>query len=833
MKTKAFLPIIIIPLFCLLAFSCNKNPLKDASLSTEQKVEYLLGKMTIQEKVDMISGVNTFYTLSNKRLGIPALKMTDGPLGVKIPDATAFPAGVCMAATWDTALIYQTGSAIGSEARSDGKNVLLGPTMNIHRLPGGGRNFESFSEDPYLASRMAVSYIKGVQSEGVIATAKHFACNNQEYDRLAIDVQAVDRTLNEIYYPAFRASVEEANCQAVMGAYNRLNGSYTCASYDLLTKTLKNDWGFQGLVMSDWNAVHGVKENIDGGLDIEMPGGEFLKRDTVLNLINSKLVSEEQINDKVRRILRVMFTMGIFEGKPDSLPFNSAKNKEIAQLVAEEGMVLLKNEKQVLPLLSGKLKKIAVIGPNGDRAVTGGGGSSHVNPSKLVSPLDGLKTALPGCDISFARGVLTESRGKVIGPANLFSKQVNGQPGLVAEYFINPDLEGEPYKTMIDTCIFFEWNYNPVNLPDSVDEHFSIRWTGFIKPTQEGTYMISSTSDDGSRLFLDNKLVINNWGIQGFRTKSYIVKLESGKLYPIKLEYFENTGFAGVKLEWDLISDNNYISEAVKIAQNADVAVVFAGLSETDESEGWDNPELTMPYAQDELIAAVAKVNKNTVVVLFGGIPLSMSPWINNVAAVVEAWYPGEACGTAIADVLTGKTNPSGKLPVTFVKRWEDSPAFGNYPGSDGKVNYAEGIYVGYRYFDSKTSVKPLFAFGHGLSYTQFKYSGLKIESAGNMKYTVSATITNTGNFDGREVVQLYVSDKKCSVDRPVKELKSFAGVTLKKGESKEIKLYIDDKAFTFYHPVAKKWTLENGEFDIMLGSASDDIRATASIIIE
>jgi beta-glucosidase len=835
MNLKTFYLSGILVMICLISNASTGNTSKSDSIAIEQKVTALLNKMTLEEKVDMISGVNTFYSKANIRLGIPSFKMTDGPLGVHGPNATAYPAGVCMAATWNADLIRETGAAIGSEAKAAGKNVLLGPTMNIHRLPGGGRNFESFGEDPFLASRMAVSYINGVQSEGVIATAKHFACNNQEYDRLAIDVQADERTLNEIYFPAFKASVQEANCQAIMGAYNRLNGHYTSASYDLLTKTLKKDWGFNGFVMSDWNAVHAVKENIDGGMDIEMPGGDFLKRDTVMSLIRNKLVTEDQINDKVRRMLRVMFTMQLFDSKPVQVPFNAAKNQAIAQRVAEEGMVLLKNERQVLPMLAGKYKTIAVIGPNADKAETGGGGSSHVKPAmEPVSPLNGLKSALgSGSKIVFAKGVLTESHGSIISSANLVPLSGQGKSGLSAEYYINQDFEGNPYATCIDSTINFEWNYNPKCLPASADEHFSVRWTGFLKPSKSGTYMISSTSDDGSRLYLDNKLIVNNWSIQGFRTKSAIVTLEAGKLYPIKLEYFENTGYAGMKLEWELISDNNYITEAVRAAQNSEVAVVFAGLSEKDESEGWDNPELIMPYAQDELISAVAAVNKNTVVVLFGGIPLNMTAWIDKVAAVVQVWYPGESCGTAIANVLTGKVNPSGKLPVTFVKRWEDSPAYANYPGSKGKVDYAEGIYVGYRFFDTKTKTKPLFAFGHGLSYTHFTYSDLKIEAKAGNNYKVSVTITNNGNYNGSEVVQLYVSEKECSVDRPVKELKAFSKVFLQKGETKTVDLLLDDKAFAFYHPTLHKWTVEKGVFDILVGSASDDIRSIVSINLQ
>lgn len=649
---------------------------KNSKASIEKRVEDLLKRMRLEEKIDMLGGTG-FESKPNKRFGIPALNMTDGPMGVRWGKATAFPAGVAMAASWNAELIKQIGQALARETKAKGRNVLLGPCVNIQRVPYAGRNFESFGEDPYLATRIVVAYVKGVQSEKVIATTKHFACNNQEYERLSIDTIVDERTLNEIYFPAFKAAVQEAGCWAIMCAYNRLNGQHCSSSSLLLTDILKHKWGFKGFVMSDWGAVHSTIPTLFSGLDIEMPKDLYLKREKVLEAVKTGFIKESKINDKVRRMLRVMFSIGLFDTKkPDAGALDTQEHRKLALRASQESTVLMKNEKNLLPLNIKKTKSVAVIGQNAATARVGGGGSAKVNTFYSVSPLEALK-----------------------------------------------------------------------------------------------------------------------------------------KKFGKKIKIYYSSGLS--------------LKEATKTAKTSDVAIVFAGLSNSIESEGKDREDLSLPHNQEKLIKAVSKVNKNTVVVLNSGAPVLMNNWLEQIPALVEVWYPGQEGGNAIADILFGKVNPSGKLPMTFPKKWEDSPAYGNYPGKDGVLHYKEGIFVGYRHFDKK-NIEPLFPFGHGLSYTTFSYGDLKItpkKVKKNENVEVRLTIKNTGLCEGAETVQLYLSDIKASVERPPKELKGFKKVYLKPNEKKRISLILKPSDMEFFDACRRDWFAEPGKFKVMVGSSSRDIR--------
>jgi beta-glucosidase len=700
-------------------------PYKNSKLAVEQRVEDLLGRMTLEEKVDMLSGGTWMDTRAIPRLGIPALKMNDGPLGVRYwsPDisgtkgsfgTTAFPSGISMAATWDPDLVQREGKAIGQQVKAFGRNMLLGPTVNIARLPQWGRNFEGYGEDPYLASRMAVAYVKGVQGEGVIGTVKHFAANNQEYERTRVDVKVSERALHEIYFPAFKAAIQEAGAGAVMSAYNKVNGVWCAENPHLLTEVLKKQWGFKGLVVSDWCSTHSTVEMEKAGLDVEMPSAESLKDflkdstysrfgfmggfaapDKLLPEVRGGKVEQSLIDDKVRRILGVMFTSGLFD-RQETAPTNVVDTPEqqaVARQAAIESMVLLKNAGNLLPLVSGKVRSIAVIGPNAAVARTGGGGSSRVTPkSTPLSPLDGIK----------------ERAG------NQF------QIG----YALGCSMEGE----------------------DKAKETPAAR--------------------------------------------------------------------AGL------------IQEAVTLAEKSDVALIFAGYSPDTEQEMYDR-KLELPAGQDDLILAVAKANKNTVVVLHSGGPVLVGRWLGQVPALLEAWYPGQQIGQAVAAILFGDANPSGKLPVTFLQRWTDSSAYGNYPGKNLTVEYAEGIYVGYRHFDKK-NIAPAFPFGHGLSYSTFVYSGLQVNPrkvGPGQPVEVSMSVRNTGSREGAEVVQLYVRDVQSSVDRPVRELKAFRRVVLKPGEAQTVTLPLGPGAMAFYDEGKKDWVAEPGAFEVQAGSSSRDIR--------
>ncbi len=662
------------------------------------KIESLIKQMTLEEKVALLAGVDFWRTHAIERLGIPAFKVTDGPHGARTMDnadlkmtlpATCFPTGVSMAATWNPDLINKVGTALGEETRVRGCVVLLGPCVNIHRSPLGGRNFESYSEDPFLSSQMTAAIVKGIQSKKVSACVKHFALNNSEYQRFTISSEGDERTRREIYFPSFEKAIKEAGAWSVMCSYNKIDGAYASENHWLLTELLKDEWGFEGLVMSDWYATHTTIPVANAGLDLEMPGPARFFNEALVKAVKEGAVAEKTIDDKVRRILGVMMKTGALDGNLT----DAGKNKEfpmhgkLACEVAEEAIVLLKNDNNLLPLNKDKVKSIAVIGPNAANAVIQGGGSAQVTPYYKVAPLDALR--------------------KFCGD----KVQIIHEPG--------------------------------------VDE--------------------TQTPD--------------------------------------------------------------LLEKAAKAAAGADVAIVFVGTNEKLESEGNDRKDMNLPPGQDELIVKVAKANPKTIVVLNNGSPVDM-PWIDSVPAVVEAFFPGQECGNAIANILFGVVNPSGKLPDTFPKRYEDNPAFPYYPGENDKVVYGEGIFVGYRHYDAK-NVEPLFPFGHGLSYTTFEYSNLKISPPKTKdKIKVSIEVKNTGKAAGKEVVQVYVSDISSSVPRPPKELKAFSKVALKPGEKKKVEFTLTKDALSFYDVKTKNWVAEPGDFEILVGSSSRDIRVRRKVTL-
>lgn len=800
----------------------------------EQKIQQLIKQLTLEEKIDLLGGTG-FETKPIDRLGIPSLKMTDGPLGVRWNKATAFPSGILMAATFNPDLIEQVGKAIAIETKAKGRNVILAPCVNIARIPMGGRNFESFGEDPYLASRMTVSYIKGVQSENVVATVKHFAANNQEHQRMFVDVQVDKRTLNEIYFPAFKAAVKEANVLAVMAAYNKVNGFYCSDNKYLLKTTLKNKWNFRGLVMSDWGAVHSTELTFKNGLDLEMPDGKFLNRKTLLHKIKNGELSEDELNDKISRLLRIMFKIDLFDKyKYDSTKVNTIEHQNLALEVAKEGMVLLKNENYLLPLDLSKINSLAVIGPTSNVAIYGGGGSSMVSPIKTVSPLEALQNKIGDkVKINFDQGDLLMGFIQIIKPEFLYPDRNGKENGLKGEYFDNIDLKGYPKRARIDKNLNFDWE-NEAPFPDFSKDFFSVRWTGYIKVDKSGKYLIQVSSDDGVRLFIDDKLVIDNWNDHAELTNSYPLTFTANKFYKIKLEYYERSGAAicrfGLREQKD-----DLITQAVKTAKKSDVTLVFVGTNFVSESEGFDRKDLFLPGKQEQLIDEISKVNKNTIVILTTGSPVLMNNWIDKVPAVLQTWFGGEQIGNAIADILLGNTNPSCKLPITFPIQWEDCSAFKTYTVEDGVSRYNDQIFVGYRHFD-KYNIEPLFPFGFGLSYSTFEFSDLKVSKNNftqDEQIEISCKVKNTGTRTGKEVVQLYIIDLKSSLPRPVKELKRFSKIELNPGESKEIRFILNSEDFKFFEPDIDDWKLESGEFKIMIGNSSRDIKLSTNIFIE
>ncbi|MCP5053510.1 MAG: hypothetical protein GY940_40465, partial [bacterium] len=754
--------------------------------------------------------------------------------------ATAFPASVSIAAAWNPELTKEIGIVIARELKSKGRNYLLGPCVNIHRHPLGGRNFESYGEDPFLAARMAVAFIQGVQSENVLACVKHFACNNQEWERHKVDVGVDERGLREIYLPAFKAAVKEAGVWTVMAAYNLLRGHHCSESKALLEDILKKEWAFEGFVVSDWDGTHSTVNAANGGLDLEMPEGIFFGVE-LLEAVRKGEVSEATINDKIRRLMRVRFEAGLFDfpAAVDETMIRRDEHKQLALRAAKEGIVLMKNKNRLLPLDRQKIKTIAVIGPNALEARTGGGGSSMVVPLYSVSPMQGLKKAVgEEIIIGYAPGIAIRGDILPLEPGFLIpgdAVDTEGQKGLAGEYFMNLNFEGEPALTRTDPSVNFNWGYDaphPSLYRENGLNRFSMRWTGKLLPPKSGVYKLNVLYTNGIRVYLEDRLIIDNWEKNPLKFKTVSVPLESGKAYPVRIEYFCGGGLSIVKFGWEL-PGHDYINEAVELAKKSDVAIIFAGLHARFESESHDRTRLELPN-QAVLIKAVAKANPNTVVVMETGGMVLMDSWLDDIDALIQAWYPGQEGGNAIADVLFGSYNPGGKLPFSFLRSYEHSPAFKDYKDRSLKSPYAEGLFVGYRYLD-KHNIQPLFPFGHGLSYTTFEYSGLTIEPVNNdnAALMINVNIKNTGQRSGAEVVQVYIKDMEASLDRPEKELKGFSKVFLEPGESKKVSIKLDRDAFSFYHPGQKQWIVEPGEFEIRVGSSSKDTRLKKKVSVQ
>ncbi|HYM79123.1 MAG TPA: glycoside hydrolase family 3 C-terminal domain-containing protein [Candidatus Dormibacteraeota bacterium] len=798
-----------------------------AAADVETRVDSILSKMTLQEKIEIIGGTKDFYTRPIPRLGIPSLRMSDGPMGVHDYGlTTAYPAGIALAASWDVDLAEHFGTAMGKDARARGVHFILGPGMNIYRAPMNGRNFEYFGEDPFLASKMAVSVINGIQGQRVIATAKHFAGNNSEFARMTLSSGIDERTLREIYLPAFEASVKDAHVGAVMDAYNLVNGTYMTQNSYLNNEILKKDWGFDGIVMSDWGATHDGLAAANGGLDLEMPAPTFMNRDALLPAIDAGKMPVAILDDKVRRILRKAIEFGFLDQPQTdtSIPSYNQEGRQVALEIARGSMVLLKNTGNLLPLDESKVKTIAVLGPDAYPAVVGGGGSSETRPFNAVSYLEGISNRM-GTKAKVLYAVDVPVLDEVFENSE-FVTAPGGESGLNGEYFSNEELKGPPALARTDKHVHFDWGEGSFAPGEPVD-HFSIRWTGYFVPKESGDYKFFTSADDGVRLYVGDEIAIDDWQPHSQTLDTAARHLEAGRAYKIRLEYFESVGSAIVG--FGVTRAEAFIGRETKaLAAKADAVVVCVGFDDKTEGEGFDRP-FQLPGGQDELIRQIGTVNKNVIVVLTTGGNVDMTRWVENVPAILQAWYPGQEGGTGLAQILFGDFSPSGKLPASFERRWEDDPAFHSYypkPG-ESRVDYSEGVFVGYRHFD-RSEAKPLFAFGYGLSYTTFAYSKLSVTpQTGNLNEPVSVSfyVKNTGHREGAEVAELYVGDSHSSVPRPIKELKAFAKVNLKPGESRHITLTLNRRAFSFYDVQKKGWSAEPGDFSILVGGSSANIR--------
>ena len=820
--------------FCLfmhaLVLRADVPPYQNTSAPLEQRVDDLFGRLTQEEKLALLGGTG-FTTQPIPRLGVPAMAMADAGQGVRggqestMGPATAFPAGVLMASTWDTNLIWQVGEAIGEEARNKGSGVqiLLGPAVNIHRSPLGGRNGEYFSEDPFLAARLAVAYIQGMQSTGVSSCVKHFACNNQESDRGDVNVTVGERALREIYLPAFEAAVKEGKAWSVMSSYNLVNGRHSSANLWLLTEVLKKQWGFDGIVMSDWGGVHKT-EAVQMGNDLEMPTGGSMNVPNLKAALAKGSITQAAVDDAVHSILRTVIRVGLLDGPMhlDATKVNSPAHQRLALDAAEKGIILLKNQPTVLPLDSKQIRSIALIGEPAERMQIDALGSPEVQPPHVVELLEGIKAHAADTTVTFTAARL---EGEPF-PASAILAPDGRTRGFKAEYFKNRDLNGQPALVRVDETI----NLHSPTLPEPgfPRENFSARWTGKVIAPATGNYIFMFTGDDGFRVFLDGKKIIDHWWDGPATPDLGDAELQAGKSYELRIEYYQAGGDFEAHLNWQTPNKELY-TDAIAAAKKADVAIVCVSTGRM-EGEGNDRPSMDLPANQAGLIRAVAAVNPKTIVVLNNGTPVTMKDWLANVPAVVEAWLPGQEGGTALAAILFGDVNPSGKLPDTLAASRDDYPDADNFPGANHEVNYAEGIYVGYRHFD-KENIRPLFPFGHGLSYTTFGYARLKLSQAElslDGSVTASVDITNTGNRAGEEVVELYLHALQPKIDRPVRELKGFAKVALQPNGAKTVQFRIQPQDLAYFDVGGHQWKADAGDYEIQIGASSRDIRQKA-----
>ncbi len=835
---------------CSIVYATN-HIYTDPNASVQRRVQDLLGRLTLTEKAGFMAGKNMWFMKGVDRLGIPSVQVTDCGHGVTVildetgqntGCATCFPTAVSQAASWDRKLLYELGSAIAREARYLGSAILLAPMVNIHRTPLNGRNYETYSEDPFLAGTLASSFIKGVQSEHIGAVIKVMTANNQQTNQQNLNVEVSERALHEIYLPTLKIPIFDANPWGVMTAYNALNGHPTCASKYLISTILKGQWRYDGFVISDWRSVQS-SDSITAGLDIEMPGpGRFMAAKDILKALEQGLLTEDQLNDRVSRYLRALVKSRLLDRNHPKLAAesNTPKHRALAGKAAEASIILLKNTPAVLPLNRSKLSRLAVIGPNADQVRLGGGGSASVNACSGISPLEALRQYCgKGVSVEFAEGAMMKGTLPLVGSQYLITiDRGRTVSGLKGQYFDNKQLQGKPAHVRIDEKVDFSWGW-AAPCKEVGKNRYSVRWTGSIRAPVTGTYRIGATCHQGGfRLYVNGKTAIDQWAKPTdleatFAGKSESVKvhMEQGTTCDIRLEFRKWANKNAIRLEWQVPGQHSLIADAAQLAAASDAAIVFAGLSNLFEGGGNDRKSLALPQGQDELISAVAKANANTIVVLINGTPVAM-PWLDDVPAVLEAYYPGQEGGSAIVRVLFGDVNPSGKLPETFPKRLEDNPSHGFFPGKKRSVSYGEGIYVGYRHYDTR-GIEPLFPFGHGLSYTQFQYSNLRIEQNPNANVRVTVDVKNTGKVAGAETVQLYVRDIEASVDRPAKELKGFVKLELLPGQTKQAQLFLNRDAFAFFSPTQKRWVVEPGQFELLIASSSRDIRLAGKIVVE
>ncbi len=850
MFSKLMRPIAgVAALFCAAALTASSAPAQAPQPDSDTihaRVNAIIQKMTLEQKLEYIGGTG-FAVRAVPSLGLPALEMSDGPFGVRsnagLP-STTYAIGIGLAASWNRDLAYKVGEGIGRDARARGVHFMLGPGIDIYRSPRNGRNFEYFGEDPYLTGAIATGYIRGMQSEGVSATVKHYMGNNNEYLRHDSDSIIDERAMREIYLPGFEAAVRQGDVGAIMDSYNLVNGTHMTQNGYLNIDVARKDWGFKGVMMSDWVATYDAVGAANGGLDIEMPTGAYMNPKNLLPAVQSGTVKESTIDEKVFHILDTAARFGWLDRPQvdDSISLDDAQNNALALETAQEGLVLLKNEGNLLPLNKSQVRSVLVVGPDAYPGVPVGGGSAGVKPFHTVSPLEGLSSYLgTGATVFYDRGLPTI--GELARGTSFVTAAEGGKPGVTFETFHNAELSGSPASTTVTQHI----DAAGVSIRSLLEDpgalaalfsggtfhESSRRWTGYYVAPSAGKYILAlqaSGEGSGNRTYVDGKLVIDDWTLVRAKQPHVTLDLTAGP-HKIVAEDWRRSPIGG-ELQLGIMKEDEIVSARAKeLAGKADVVVVAAGFDADSESEGSDRT-FDLPYGQDRLIQAMAEANKHTIVAVTSGGSVDSESWVDRVPVYIENWYAGQDGGTALAQVLFGDVNPSGHLPATFERRAEDNPTYDNYypePGTN-RVVYKEGIFVGYRGYQHD-HVKPLFPFGFGLSYTTFQFSNLSVAPDG-AGATVSFDITNTGSRAGKEVAQVYVSDTHATVPRPEEELKGFEKVTLSPGQTKHVSIRLDSRAFAYYDTAAKGWKIDPGSFRIGVGdsSAAIDLKGTVDI---
>jgi beta-glucosidase len=811
-------------------------------MTASNSPDFLIEQLTAAEHVSMLAGIDFWHTAPVERLGIPSLRVSDGPAGARGtrfdgPASLNVPCSTALAATWDPDLVELIGQVLGRETRAKGAGVLLAPTVNLHRTPIGGRNFECMSEDPYLTARTAVAYVRGLQSEGVASCIKHFVGNDTEFERMSIDSQIDERTLRELYLVPFEAAVTEAGVLAVMTGYNRINGPFAADSQPLLRGVLRGEWGFDGLVMSDWFGLHSTVEGIAAGLDLEMPGPTRFRGDALLEALERGDVTADHVREAARNVLTLMDRVGALrgDGPGPELTRDDPDDRALIRAAAASGMVLLRNEpgpneSAVLPLTTDTLSRVAVIGPNAAIGQIMGGGSAHVTPTAVIHPLTAITERLEahGVEVSHAVGCIINRRLPALdlrrcGPVTI-------------DYFADPaDLDrpdAEPARSTTTGTAHMMWVADPLDRPGTAFE-FGARLRTTFTPDATGEWRLGVEAVAPARLLVDGDVVLDNTDVPvggsffgtGRAELTAAVALEAGRSYQLDVEvrhHHTGMGMGGMNIGSQAPLDGDPMADAVDVAAAADVAIVIVGTNDDWESEGWDRSVLELPGQQDDLIRNVALVNARTIVVVNAGSPVAM-PWLDDVAAVLVTWFPGQEMGAALVDVLFGDVEPQGRLPVTFPHRLEDTPAFEHHPGRNGAAPYLERRLMGYRWYDT-VGREPLFAFGHGLGYADVSIEAARITDP----FTVDVELANASDRDGVAVVQVYVHRAlhDGAGDEPAQRLVGFAKVDVASNGSATATIALDPRAYMTWDVDSHAWVDITGEFELRVGTSSRRIAA-------